>query len=70
MELIIVRGIKRGSRIAMLRVNTTEAVRLIHSLTEQILQQSPNTGRWENYCQDGTDFSIAVHHAPLERVSL
>lgn len=57
MELIISKG---KERVAMVRMTRKEAIQTIQSLTNQILENSPNSGRWECYTKEGIDFSIAV----------
>jgi len=43
-----------------IRISRADAMRLIHSLTEQIINNSPNTGRWEPFTKDGQECTIAV----------
>lgn len=45
----------------MVKVNKDEAVQLIHSLSEQIINKDPNVGRTEFNTIKGEYFSIAVH---------
>lgn len=51
----------KSRKVLMLRVSPHEALKLIESLTQQLLSGSPNKGRYEQYLADGRDFSIAVH---------
>ena len=51
-------------KVMLLRVSRHEALKLIESLTQQMLSGSPNKGRYEQYLDDGRDFSIAVHDTP------
>ena len=50
----------------ILRVNKDEAISLINSLTNQIMEESPNSGRHEYFLKDGKEFSIAVHPDKVE----
>ena len=61
MTIIRVPKRKRTAPILFVRVNTSEALKLIQSLTNQLIARNPNVGRWECYASDGTDVSIAVH---------
>jgi hypothetical protein len=45
----------------MLRVSTNEALALISSLAQQVLNKDPNTNRLESYTVNGEYFSISVH---------
>lgn len=56
----ITRWKKRDSRGEMVRVTPTEAVRIINSLTNQLLNKSPNSGRAE-FDTDLGYFSISIH---------
>ena len=42
------------------RISRTDAIKLIHSLSEQIIANSPNVGRWEPITKEGKEFTIAV----------
>ena len=44
----------------MIRVNRGEALRLIQSLSSQLLSDNPNVGRHEFFTDKGHYFSIAV----------
>ena len=48
--------------VAILKVSTDEAVRLIQSLASQVVSGSPNIGRMETFLDEDQrrDFSIAV----------
>lgn len=50
----------KKKKVAMLRVNEQEALRLISSLARQLLTGDCNSERVEIICVDGVDFSIAV----------
>jgi len=50
----------------MVRVNKKEALKIIKSLTSQILSDDCNTEREEFYDEDGKYFSISVHETPRE----
>ncbi len=45
----------------MVRMNPQEALRLIESLSRQLLTKDPNGGRAEYTTKDGKYFSVAVH---------
>lgn len=49
-----------NKKLLFIRVTRNEAMRLIKSLSEQILSNSSNVGRDETYATNGTDVSIAV----------
>jgi len=42
------------------RISRADAIQLIHSMSEQIINNSPNTGRWEPKTKEGKEFTIAV----------
>ena len=52
--------IKMKNRGLFIRIETTDAIRLINSLTSQILANSPNIGRWEPLDIKGKGITIAV----------
>ena len=52
-------GCRNG--IILLRVTHSEALMLITSLAEQIRTGNMNGPRYEQFLDDGRDFSIAVH---------
>lgn len=52
----------------MLRVTRDEAIQIIKSLTTQMLEGSPNSGRIEFTLVDDTYFSIAVHEKIPEAI--
>lgn len=54
-----------NEKLLFIRVSRTEAVRLIRSLSEQILANNPNVGRDETYATNGIDVSIAVMPEPV-----
>jgi len=55
---------KKGSRpICMIRMNRMEALETIKSLSNQLIANSPNVGRYEQFDVNGIDFSIAVSDA-------
>lgn len=43
-----------------IRMSKMDAINLIHSLTAQMISNSPNVGRWEPRDSDGKEFTIAV----------
>jgi len=48
-------------KLCFVMVNRDEALRLIRSLTNQLIDNCPNAGRWECRCRgDASEFSIAV----------
>jgi hypothetical protein len=51
-----------AEKLCFVTVNRDEALRLIRSLTNQLIDKSPNAGRLESRCRcgDATEFSIAV----------
>lgn len=55
MEIVV-----NTKRNLFIRVTRREAIELIHSLSEQIICNSPNSGRLETFANNGTDVSIAV----------
>ena len=55
--MIEVINIKKGYFV---RIDKISAVKLIRSLTEQIINNSPNSGRWEPRTNKGKEFTIAV----------
>ena len=50
----------RGTGVTCLHVTQDEAIALIQSLTNQILEKSPNSGRLETKLDDGSYFTVAV----------
>jgi hypothetical protein len=51
---------KNRRKVLMVKMTKSEAIRTIQSLSEQMVNGSPNSGRWEHYDINGIDFSIAV----------
>ena len=51
-------------KVMLLWVDRYEALKIIESLTQQMLSGSLNQGRYEQYLDDGRNFSIAVHDTP------
>jgi hypothetical protein len=45
----------------MIYVSEGEAISIINSLTNQMVNESSNSGRLETYLKDGRNFSIAVN---------
>lgn len=60
MKIFETKKTAKRPRIMMVTVSTKEAHALIQSLANQLVAGNPNTGRLETFCEDGTDFSIAV----------
>lgn len=52
---------KDKRKIHFIRVNATEAHRLIQSLSAQLVSGNPNTGRLEFECKNGDELTVAVH---------
>ena len=48
----------------MIRVNKDEAIRIINTLSTQILSKNPNTGRTQFTTDKQEYFSISVHLNP------
>jgi len=47
--------------VLMIRMSRPEALKTIRSLSEQLIENSPNCGRYEEFLDsDGRDFSISV----------
>ena len=46
-----------------IRMSKMDAINLIHSLTAQMISNSPNVGRWEPRDSDGKEFTIAVSYS-------
>lgn len=54
-------GPSDGNRKSMMVIMTRdEAISTIRGLAQQIESGSPNSGRYEKFCECGTLFSIAV----------
>lgn len=51
---------KDDKKIVFVEVDREEAMRIIKSLTSQILENNSNVGRLESYTKNGTYFTIAV----------
>ena len=49
-----------GGKGIFATVSPSEAVRLIQSLSNQLVAGNANSGRMETYLEDGRDFSIGV----------
>lgn len=48
--------------LCFVTVNQEEALRLIQSLTNQLVSKSPNGGRLESHCTgDVKEFTVVVH---------
>lgn len=48
------------ANVLMIRMSRNEALRTIRSLADQLYSNNPNVGRYEEFLDDGRDFSIAV----------
>ena len=49
-----------------IRMSEKDALKLIQSLTTQMIEKSPNSGRWEPITKEGKEFTIAV--VPEDRI--
>ncbi|MBA7624544.1 hypothetical protein ES703_31953 [subsurface metagenome] len=56
----ILRDADKGARGFVIKVNPEEAIRLIKSLSVQMMKKGANTGREEFDTEDGEYFTIAV----------
>jgi hypothetical protein len=56
----------KDDRGYMLQLTKEEAIRLIQSLSNQLVADNPNTGRWEGNLKTGEYFSVSVGSAGAE----
>ena len=60
MEVIKWNKTKRERAGFMIRINPEEAIKIIQSLSAQLADKNPNSGRLEFFTEKGEYFSIAV----------
>lgn len=59
-EINVIEVIKMKDYGLFIRISQLDAINLIHSLTAQMIADSPDVGRWEPKDSEGKEFTIAV----------